>query len=54
MQEEMHEASSSFSLLRYEINRVKSHMETHGETPNLQERLERLESLLQTCLNAAE
>lgn len=41
---------SSFSLLQYEINRIKSHIDFHGECPAMQKRLEQLENLLQQGL----
>lgn len=44
------ETTGSFALLQYEINRAKRHLEIHGESPLMRERLMRLEALLETCL----
>lgn len=46
--------SGNFGLLRYEIDRVKSLLETHGESPAMRERLNRLEDLLEVCLSPLE
>lgn len=43
------DTGNSFGLLQYEISRVKSHLETNGESPVMRERLRRLEDLLETC-----
>lgn len=40
---------SSFSLLQYEISRVRRHLHIHGECPVMRERLCQLEGLLEKC-----
>lgn len=44
------DVESGLALLHYEISRVRCYLETHGDSPTMRERLQRLEDLLEVCL----
>lgn len=44
------EPANNFVLLRHEIDRAKKRLETQGDSGVVRQRLQRLEALLETCL----